>query len=228
MKMRTNTLLDTAKIPGNGGELRFFKRNDDYSIEVVGIQGDLMTTALHGSEDALAEMAIRKLPDPRNARVLVGGLGMGFTLAAALKHVGPKGEVVVAELVPEVVKWNQGPMGERSGNPMLDPRASVRVMDVTEIIRAEKSGYDAILLDTDNGPEGLTQSANSRLYSMKGLHNAFRALRPNGVLAIWSTHPDAPFSRRLAEVGFRIDEQKVFAHRDKGTKHHLWFAQRGK
>lgn len=101
MKMRTNTLLDTAKSPGNGGELAF-KRNDDYSIEVVGIQGDLMTTALHGSEDALAEMAIRKLPDPRNARVLVGGLGMGFTLAAALKHVGPKGEVVVAD---SCLKW---------------------------------------------------------------------------------------------------------------------------
>jgi len=228
MRMRTNTLLDTAKIPGNGGELQFYERNGAYSIEVVGINGALMTTGLHGSEESLAEIAIKKLPDARYARVLVGGLGMGFTLAAALKHVGPKGEVVVAELVPEVVKWNQGPLGAYAGNPMLDPRATIKVVDVVEVVRTEKGGYDAILLDTDNGPEGLTQPANSRLYSLKGLHNAFRALRPNGVLAIWSTDQDAPFSRRLAQVGFRVDEQKVFANGSKGTRHHLWFAQRGK
>ena len=227
MKIRINKLLDTAQIPGNGGELRFFQRGDEYTIEVVGIGGDLMTTAVHGSEDALAELAIKRLPKPATARVLVGGLGMGFTLAAALKHLGPKGEVVVAELVPEVVKWNRGPMGARAGDPMLDPRAVVREVDVAHIIRTERNGYDAILLDTDNGPVGLTQKANSRLYSHRGLFAAFAALRPKGVLAIWSTDPDAPFTKRLGMAGFKVEELKVHAHGTKGTRHHLWFATRG-
>lgn len=226
MKMRINKLLDTALIPNNGGELRLFQRNDDYSIEVVGIGGELMSTAIHGSEDSLAELALKRVKDPQNARVLVGGLGMGFTLAAALKHIGPKGQVVVAELVPEVVKWNQGPMGARAGDPMKDPRAVVIVSDVLELIRKERGAYDAILLDTDNGPVGLTQPGNNRLYSHRGLRSAYDALRPHGVLAVWSTDPDAPFTKRLGMAGFRINEEKVFAHRDKGTKHHLWFATR--
>lgn len=226
MKMRINKLLDTAQIPNNGGELRFYQRGDEFSIEVVGISGELMSTAIHGSEDALAEMAIKRLPSPATARVLVGGLGMGFTLAAALKHVGPQGEVVVAELVPEVVKWNQGALGERAGNPMQDPRAKVVVSDVLELIRKERGGYDTILLDTDNGPEGLTQARNNRLYSHRGLRSAYDALRPRGVLAIWSTDPDAPFTRRLDMAGFKIEEVQVHAHGSKGTRHHLWFAKR--
>ncbi len=226
MKMRINKLLDSAMIPDNGGELRFYQRGDEFSIEVVGIGGDLMTTAIHGSEDALAELAIQRIADKSKARVLVGGLGMGFTLAAALKHVGPRAQVVVAELVPEVVKWNQGPLGERAGNPMLDPRALVRVEDVAAIIRETRDTYDAILLDTDNGPVGLTQPANNRIYSLTGLYAAYAALRPKGVLAVWSTDPDRPFTKRLQKVGFSVTEEKVFAHRDKGTKHHLWFATR--
>ncbi|HEX2618360.1 MAG TPA: hypothetical protein VHL57_12505, partial [Flavobacteriales bacterium] len=211
MRIRTNILLATAQIPGNAGELRFYQRGDDYHIEVVGIQGDLMTTAIHGSEDALAELAIKSLPQRQNVRVLVGGLGMGFTLAAALRHVGVRSEVVVAELVPEVVEWNRGPMGERSGSPMLDPRTTVRVEDVAQVIRTEKAGFDAILLDTDNGPEGLTQAANNRLYSPRGLEIAYAALRPHGVLAVWSTHPDRPFTKRLGAAGFRVREEPVHA-----------------
>ena len=226
MKMRINKLLDSAQIPNNGGELRFFQRGDEFSIEVVGIGGDLMTTAVHGSEDALAEMAIKRLPDRTKARILVGGLGMGFTLSAALKHVGARGEVVVAELVPEVVKWNRGPMGARSGDPMLDPRATVREADVAAVIREKRDAYDAILLDTDNGPVGLTQPANSRIYSLTGLYAAHAALRPKGILAVWSTDPDRPFTKRLQKVGFKVTEEKVFAHGTKGTKHHLWFATR--
>lgn len=226
MKMRINKLLDSAMIPDNGGELRFYQRGDEFSIEVVGIGGDLMTTAIHGSEDALAELAIQRIADKSKARVLVGGLGMGFTLAAALKHVGPRAQVVVAELVPEVVKWNQGPLGERAGNPMLDPRALVRVEDVAAIIRETRDTYDAILLDTDNGPVGLTQPANNRIYSLTGLYAAYAALRPKGVLAVWSTDPDRPFTKRLQKVGFSVTEEKVFAHGNKGTKHHLWFATR--
>ncbi len=227
MKMRINKLLDTAQIPNNGGELRLYQRNEHYTIEVVGIMGELMTTEHHGSEDALAEIAIKRLAIPGKSRILVGGLGMGFTLAAALKHTAPRGEVVVAELVPEVVKWNEGPMGEFSGRPINDPRAKVVIGDVLEVIRSEKGGFDAILLDTDNGPEGLTQASNNRLYSHRGLRSIYQALRPDGILAVWSTHPDAPFTRRLGMAGFEVEEQKVFAHRDKGTKHHLWFAKRG-
>ncbi|MFT3885100.1 MAG: hypothetical protein QM724_06610 [Flavobacteriales bacterium] len=226
MRIRTNILLGTAKIPGNGGELRFYQRGDEYAIEVAGIRGDLMTTAVHASEDALAELALKSLPQTRTVRVLVGGLGMGFTLAAVLRYIGPRAEAVVAELVPEVVEWNRGPMGERSGNPMLDPRTVVRVEDVAQVIRTEKGGFDAILLDTDNGPEGLTQAANSRLYSLRGLQLAHAALRPNGVLAVWSTHPDRPFTKRLHATGFAVKELPVHAHGTKGTRHHLWFAAR--
>jgi spermidine synthase len=226
MKIRINKLLDRALIPGNGGELLFYQRNEEYTIEVAGINGELMTTAHHGSEDALAEIAIRRLRDPSKAEVVVGGLGMGFTLATTLRLVGEKGKVIVAELVPEVITWNQGPMGERSGNPLKDPRTIVHQGDVLELIRAGNGSYDAILLDTDNGPEGLTQAKNNRLYSHRGLQAAYKALRPGGVLAVWSTHPHDPFTRRLELAGFRVKEEKVFAHRNKGTKHHLWFATR--
>jgi len=226
MKMRINKLLDRAQIPDNGGELLFYQRDNDYTIEVVGIMGELMTTAHHGSEDALAELALKRIKNSQEAHVVIGGLGMGFTLATVLKLVGDKGKVIVAELVPEVIKWNQGPMGERSGNPLNDPRTIVHQGDVLELIRSGKGKYDAILLDTDNGPEGLTQARNNRLYSHRGLRSAYDVLRPNGVLAVWSTHSDAPFTRRLGMAGFKVQEEKVYAHRDKGTKHHLWFAQR--
>jgi spermidine synthase len=226
MKMRINKLLDRALIPENGGELLFYQRNDEYTIEVVGISGELMTTAHHGSEDALAELALKRLKRPSEASVVVGGLGMGFTLATVLRLIGEKARVVVAELVPEVVKWNEGPMGERAGNPLKDLRTIVHIGDVLELIRKGRESYDAILLDTDNGPEGLTQARNNRLYSHRGLRSAYDALRPGGVLAVWSTHPHAPFTRRLGMAGFKVEEQKVFAHRDKGTKHHLWFATR--
>lgn len=225
MRMRINKLLDRAPIPG-GGELLFYQRTDDYTIEVAGMAGELMTTAHHGSEDALADLALAKLSSPQAATVLIGGLGMGFTLAAVLRGLGPKGRAVVAELVPQVVEWNKGPMGARAGDPLNDPRTIVHVGDVLELIRSGKGAYDAILLDTDNGPEGLTQADNNRLYSHRGLRSAYDALKPGGVLAVWSTHPDAPFTRRLGMAGFRVEEKKVFAHRDKGTKHHLWFATR--
>jgi len=171
-------------------------------------------------------MALSRVKSSASATVLIGGLGMGFTLAAVLRSIGDQGKAVVAELVPEVVTWNQGPMGERSGSPLMDPRTHVHVGDVLELIRAGKNSYDAILLDTDNGPEGLTQAKNNRLYSHRGLRSAYDALKPGGVLAIWSTDPNEAFTRRLGLAGFRIKEEKVFAHRDKGTKHHLCFATR--
>jgi len=226
MKMRINRLLDRALIPDNGGELLFYQRSDDYTIEVAGMTGELMTTAHHGSEDALAELALRKVRNASEASVVIGGLGMGFTLAAVLKIVGMKGKVIVAELVPQVVDWNKGPMGAFAGYPVNDPRTIVHVGDVLDLVRYGSATYDAILLDTDNGPEGLTHARNNRLYSHRGLQSAYNALKPGGVLAVWSTHAHDPFTRRLALVGFRVEERKVHANRDKGTKHHLWFAVR--
>ncbi len=137
-----------------------------------------MNTRMHGSEDALAEIPCRKVAGRPNSRVLIGGLGMGFTLASALKHLGKTAEVVVAELVPGVVEWNRGPLGEKAGNPLLDPRTVIRMEDVAKVLQAEPQGFDAIMLDVDNGPEGLTQKANSWLYSAGGLSACAKALRP--------------------------------------------------
>jgi spermidine synthase len=157
---------------------------------------------------------------------LIGGLGMGFTLAAALRQVGESAQVVVAELVPAVVVWNRGPLGEHAGYPLKDPRVSVHEVDVARILTAERQAYDAILLDVDNGPEGLTRKQNDWLYSINGLNAAYLALRPKGVLAVWSASPDRVFLQRLKKVGFQVDEVRVRAHGKKGTRHIIWFARR--
>jgi len=151
---------------------------------------------------------------------------MGFTLAESLRHIGSHAQVVVAELVPEVVVWNRGPLGKYAGNPLDDPRVIVRVGDVARIIDAEQQAYDAILLDVDNGPEGLTRKANDRLYDMDGLNAAYAALRARGVLAVWSAGPDQRFVQRLRKVGFEVEEVQVRSRGTKGARHHIWFARR--
>lgn len=218
-------LLDSAPVPGNGGELRLYQREDDFSIKILG-HGELMTSRMHDSEDALAERTCARLVDCVKPRLLIGGLGMGFTLAAALRQVGPQAQVVVAELVPAVVAWNRGPLGEHAGHPLQDPRVVVRKLDVARMLTAEQKAYDAILLDVDNGPEGLTRKANDWLYSIDGLNAAYVALRPRGVLAVWSAGPDRKFPQRLRKVGFEVDEVRVRAHGKKGTRHIIWFARR--
>ena len=219
------TLLGTASIPGNGGELRLSQRGHEFSIRIVG-GGELMNSRLHGSEDPLAELACRRVAQRPSARLLIGGLGMGFTLAAALKHSGPDAEVVVAELVSEVVEWNRGPLGERAGRPLDDPRAKVEVGDVGRILRKHKQAFDAILLDVDNGPEGLTRKDNDWLYSLAGLAAAFDALRPGGVLAVWSAGPCRAFTDRLRQIGFDAETVIVRAHNGKGARHTIWLAGR--
>lgn len=219
-------LLDTAQIPGNGGKLQLHRRNDEFSISIVG-GGVLMNTRAHGSEDALAELACRQIAGRSRSRVLIGGLGMGFTLAAALRHLGPDAEVVVAELIPAVVKWNRGPLGEHAGQPLRDQRATVRESDVARVLREERQAYDAILLDVDNGPEGLTRKKNDWLYTFDGLTASFAALRPKGVLAVWSAGPDPAFTDRLRKVGFQVQQTRVRAHNNKGELHTIWLAEGG-
>lgn len=218
-------LIDSAQVPGNGGQLRFFQRGEEFSIRIIG-QGELMNSRVHGSEDALAKLTCARLVDCVDPKILIGGLGMGFTLAAALKHIGDKAKVVVAELVPAVVTWNRGPLGELTGHPLDDPRVKVREGDVARIIETERESYDAILLDVDNGPEGLTHKDNDWLYSFDGLSAAYEALRPQGILAVWSAGPAQDFLQRLHKVGFEVEEKRVRAHGSKGARHVIWFARR--
>lgn len=222
--MNRPKLLDTARIPGEGGELRLFEVGDQFVIKLTGIGGDLMSTRAHGSEDALAEIACKKIAQRPQPRVLIGGLGMGFTLASALRHLGDSAAVVVAELVPGVVEWNRGPLGEKAGNPLRDKRATVRELDVAIILKEEQQAYDAILLDVDNGPAGLTHKNNDWLYSLEGLACCLQALRPQGVLAVWSAGPDRDFTERLKKTGFKVEELRVYAHGNRGTRHTLWMA----
>lgn len=224
--MNRYKLLDIARIPGNGGELRLFEVGDQFVIKLTGTGGELMSTRAHGSEDALAEIACRKIAHRPQPRVLIGGLGMGFTLAAALRHLGDTAAVVVAELVPGVVEWNHGPLGAKAGNPLQDKRATVRELDVAIILREETQAYDAILLDVDNGPAGLTHKANDWLYSLEGLRHCRQALRPRGVLAVWSAGPDRDFTERLKKTGFKVEELRVYAHGKRGRRHTLWMAEK--
>ena len=218
-------LLDSAQVPGNSGELRLYQRNDEFSIKITG-RGELMNSRVHGSEDALAEHTCARLVNRTTPRLLIGGLGMGFTLATALKHLGSGAQVEVAELIPAVVSWNKGPLGEQSGQPLRDPRVTVIEKDVALLLKAAEQSYDAILLDVDNGPEGLTHKENDWLYSINGLSEACAALRPGGILAVWSAGPDNTFAQRLRKTGFLTDEIRVRAHGSKGARHTLWFAVR--
>ena len=221
-------LIGTARLPGDGGELRLTRRGAEFSLRLDDYE--LMNSRAHASEDALATLACAKLVNAKSARVLVGGLGMGFTAAAALKLLGPKAQVVVAELSPEVIEWNKGPLSELAGHPTKDRRTKVVESDVVELIHGAKDAWDAMLLDVDNSPEGLTRTANDRLYSPEGLAAAMKALRPGGVLAVWSATPSKPFTRRLKQAGFQVSETIVRARTSggggRGGQHTIWLAVR--
>ncbi|HOO38604.1 MAG TPA: hypothetical protein PLV78_09850 [Deltaproteobacteria bacterium] len=218
-------LIDSALVPGNPGELRLYRRDGEFSIRVAGVE--LMNSRVHGSEEALAEIACARIAHRTRPHILIGGLGMGYTMAAALKRLGPESRVDVAELVPQVVEWNRGPLAELTGHALQDKRVRVFETDVGKILLEEHQIYDAILLDVDNGPTGLTRKGNDWLYSSEGIDTAFAALLPGGVLAVWSAGADRAFSRRLRQSGFEVDEVNVRARGNrKGRRHTIWLAMR--
>jgi len=186
---------------------------------------ELMNSRLSGSEEALATLACDRMPKSPRPAVLIGGLGMGFTLRAALGRLPAEAWVVVAELVPAVVAWAKGPMAEIFGGSLDDPRVAVVETDVAEPIRAARAAYDAVLLDVDNGPDGLTRDENDRLYDARGLAAVRAALRPGGVLAVWSSAPDRGFTARLKRAGFAVEEVTARAHAGRsGARHVIWLA----
>lgn len=220
--MKPRELIGTAKVPG-GVELRLFRHGEDHVIMVDG--NELMSSRVGGSEEALAIMTCERLGRRANTHLLIGGYGMGFTLRAALNILGPDGRATVAELAPEIIDWARGPMTGLTAGCLDDPRVQLVMGDVAAVIGAAAKRYDAILLDVDNGPSGLVRAANDGLYSMKGLATARAALKPGGILAIWSAAPDAAFTRRLKDAGFKVEEVTVRARSNgKGPRHTIWFA----
>jgi spermidine synthase len=215
--------LDSAIIPGEGGELRLKQRGSEFSI-MLG-SNELMNSRLSGSEEALATLSWERIKTHPQPKMLIGGLGMGFTLRAALAVLPGDASVVVAELVPAVVAWARGPMAEIFAGSLDDPRVRIHDGDVGEAIHAGRSAYDAILLDVDNGPDGLTRKSNDRLYDFAGLRAARDALRPGGVLAVWSSGPDPAFTRRLKDSGFAVEAVNTRANGKRGgARHVVWLA----
>ena len=220
-------LIDTADVPGGGEPLRLMQRGKEFTIKLG--QNELMSSRLYGSEEALATLSCARLKARLDPHLLIGGLGMGFTLRAALKVLGPQARITVAELVPAVIAWARGPMAELSGERLLAPRVDIREADVVRLIAGGRGTYDAILLDVDNGPQGLTRQSNDALYDSSGLRTAFAALRPGGVLAVWSSHPDDRFAPRLRKAGFDTEEIKIRATGrggGGGARHVIWIATR--
>ncbi len=221
-------LLDRAPMPGSEEELRLYQRDTEFSIKAGNYE--LMNSRLHGSENALAELACQKITKHPGARVLIGGLGMGYTVRSALDGLGAKAQVVVAELVPAVGRWNREYLADLAGSPLEDDRVTLHEADVAQMIRTAKGGYHAILLDVDNGPQELTRKDNGWLYSLEGLKTTYAALRPEGVLAIWSSGPAPAFAKRLRQAGFEPDQVRMRARgagmRKGGGHHIIWIAIR--
>ena len=215
--------IETTRVPGADVELRLMRRGTEFSM-MLG-QNELMNSRLSGSEEALATLACRRIDGVKRPHLLIGGLGMGFTLRAALAVLDAQARITVAELVPAVIAWARGPMADIFGDSLTDPRADIREADVVEIIKASTSAFDAILLDVDNGPEALIRKANDALYNLQGLQSIRRALRPGGILAVWSSGPNTAFSKRLDAADFEVNEIGLRATtKRRGAHHVIWFA----
>jgi len=218
--------IESTTVPASDTELTLSQCNDDFAIRLSGVPGDLMNSRRHHSEDALAAFACARLSGVKNARILVGGFGMGFTLAAVLKTVDMSAEVIVAELVPAVVEWNRGVLGQCAGRPIEDGRTLVYLGDVADLIKQPADKYDAILLDIDNGPEPMTHSDNEWLYSVAGLQCIYEKLRLEGIVTIWSARADHAFENRLKKTGFNVQVRTVRARPGKGSRHKIFVAQK--
>lgn len=222
--MTPREVIGVAEVPG-GEPLRLVRHGRDFIIMLE--RNELMSSRMSGSEEALAEMTLDRLSDPANARLLIGGYGMGFTLRAALRRLGPKGWACVVELVPGIIDWARGPMAELADGCLDDPRTQLVMGDVGAEIARSRGSWEAILLDVDNGPDGLTRDANNGLYTMRGLEKARAALAPGGVLAVWSAGPDPAFTRRMRDAGFEVEEVQVRARQNgKGPRHVIWFGRK--
>lgn len=214
--------LDTVTVPGSSSELRLYCRDQEFSIRADGIE--LMNSRAYSSEDGFSELGCARIAGRRRPKVLIGGLGMGYSLRSALNKLPPDAEVVVSELVPRVAQWNRERLGHLAGHPLRDSRVTLREIDVAQLMRAERGAFDLIMLDVDNGPEGLTRRSNDRIYSRAGLLEARAALRPRGVLGFWSSGPDQSFVRRLQQVGFKVEECALRAVNGHGVRHTIWLA----
>lgn len=218
-------ILDSAPVPGGPGVMRLYRRGSEFSIRVD--DRELMASGVHGSEDALADLSCARIAQRENARILIGGLGMGYTLAAAVRALNDDAQILVAELVPAIAQWNQTTIGHLAGHPLSDPRVRLILGDVADTLRAESNSLDAILLDVDNGPSALSSPDNGWLYEPRGLRQAGEALRPGGILAVWSAGPDRSFTSRLSRAGFRVSQEEVRSRGAKGGRRHvIWLATR--
>ncbi len=215
--------VGSARVPG-GGELKLYRRGAEFSLRVD--NSELMNSRVYGSERALAQLVCMKLKNAQAAKVLIGGLGMGFTLRAVLDGLGRHSEVTVAELVPEVIGWNRDVLGHLTEHPLGDERTVVLEEDVARVLKRKGASFDAILLDVDNGPEGLTQGSNAWLYSLSGLAAAFASLKAEGILAVWSAHPSRTFTKSLYRIGFKVEEKRVRARGKRGAWRTIWLAER--
>ncbi|HYR88608.1 MAG TPA: hypothetical protein VE422_31295 [Terriglobia bacterium] len=218
--MKPLELLGETRTP-DGTDMKLMRRSNEYIILANG--KSLMSSRMHGSEEALATFGCRRARTVDKSCVLVGGLGMGFTLRATLDLLQRAASVVVAELVPAVVDWNRGPLGPLAGHPMKDKRVSVDINDVSVILHSSPGRFDAILLDVDNGPAGFASTGNDHLYSDRGLAAGFTALKPNGVLAVWSARENRKFEQRLRYVGFAVEVEPVRGRLKKGGPRHTIF-----
>ena len=227
--MKPWQLLGRAQTPGGGAEIVLYRRDSEFSLKAD--NRELMNSRVHGSEEALSRLGCQNLAKRPSARVLIGGLGMGYSLRTALDVLGEDAQVVVAELVPAVVEWNRGVLADLAGRPLEDGRTELHEADVVQLIKAARADYDAILLDIENGAEAMVRKGNNWLYSLPGLTATYAALRRGGVLAMWSAGPQPAFVKRLRRAGFEVDEVKVRARSGssrKGGGHHIvWIATRG-